>query len=112
MTGFEILMLIGSIIVLGGIVGWYLVEKQPTIDMFLEEEPKKEKFQPRKVTIVKEEKNLQLTESAKELIKEMDKVTGKETSQEQTLDLAKQMVEAAVTTPKKKRKYYPKKNKA
>jgi hypothetical protein len=111
MTGLDIITLIAVTIAAAIFVGTYIARKQPPMEEFLEQ-PKKQKFQPRKVTVAPKQGIAQLTQSAKELIKEVDKVTGKETSPEETSQLAKQMVEAAVTTPKKKRKYYPKKNKA
>ncbi len=111
MTGLDIITLIAVTIAAAIFVGTYIARKQPPMENFLEQ-PKKEKFQPKKVTVTPKQGVSQLTESAKELVKEIEKVSKTPTTQEESQQLAKDLVEIATATPKKKRKYYPKKKKA
>ena len=111
MTGLDIITLIAVTIAAAIFIGTYIARKQPPMEDFLEE-PKKEKFQPRKVTVTPKQGVSQLTESAKELVKEIEKVAKTPTTQQESKQLAKDLVEIATASPKKKRKYYPKKNKA
>jgi len=108
MTGLDIITLIAVTIAAAIFVGTYIARKQPPMEDFLEE-PKKEKFQPRKVTVTQKQGIAQLTESAKELVKEIDNVTGIDTPIKEKEKIVKDIVDNATTTPKKKRKYYPKK---
>jgi len=110
MTVTDITILAIVIIVFALGLGAYIARKQPPMENFLEQ-PKKEKFQPKKVTVTPKQGVSQLTESAKELVKEIEKVSKTPTTQEESQQLAKDLVEIATATPKKKRKYYPKKKK-
>jgi hypothetical protein len=110
MTGLDIITLIAVTIAAAIFVGTYIARKQPPMEDFLEE-PKKEKFQPRKVTVTQKQGIAQLTESAKELVKEIDNVTGVDTPIKEKEKIVKDIVDNTTTTPKKKRKYYPKKKK-
>lgn len=119
MTGFEIIILLIIIVAAATILGYYFSYGQPSLkDMEedIKEEPK-EKFQPGKVT---QTTTRQLTESAKELIKEIEKVSNTPTTPEESQQLAKDFVDAVTKekkskpkssndTSKKKKKYYPKK---
>lgn len=100
MNGIEITVLLLTIGVLSTAVGFYLTKDQPSLkDM--EESNKKE--------ITSYPSMRTLTESAKELVKQIDKVAKTPTTQKESQQLAKDIVEIATTPPKKKRKYYPKK---
>jgi hypothetical protein len=110
MTGLDIITLIAVTIAAAIFVGTYISRKQPPMEDFLEE-PEKEKFQPRKVTVTPKQGIAQLTESAKELVKEIDNVTSVDTPIKEKEKIVKDIVDNTTTTPKKKRKYYPKKKK-
>jgi len=79
-------------------VGYYLTKDQPTLKSMEEDTP-----------TTPDTTKARLTESAKELIKEIDKVTNTPTTQEESQQLAKDLVDIVTTPTKKKRKYYPKK---
>jgi broad-specificity NMP kinase len=116
MTGFEIIILIGLVVGMAAGIGYYMTKDHPSLKEMTEEP--KEKFQPRKV--IQKTATRQLTESAQELVKEIEKVSKVPTTQEESQQLAKDLVnivtkekktksEFPIDKPKKKRKYYPKK---
>jgi hypothetical protein len=98
MNGIEIIILIVSIVLMSAGVGYYLTKDQPTLKSMEEDTP-----------TTPDNTKARLTESAKELIKEIDKVTNTPTTQEESQQLAKDLVDIVTTPTKKKRKYYPKK---
>jgi len=100
MNGIEVIILIGLIIVIAAGVGYYMTKELPTLKS-MEEDPKKD--------ITTYPAPLSLTESAKELIKEIDKVAKVPTTPKESQQLAKDLVDVVTTPTKKKKKYYPKK---
>lgn len=104
MNGIEIIILIAFTAVMSVGMGYYLTKDHPTLESMEEKQPE--------VKSQKKEPVRSLTESAKELVKEIEKVSKVPTTQEESQQLAKDLVEIATATPKKKRKYYPKKKKA
>ena len=101
MNELEIIILIGLVVAMATGVGYFLTKGQPTLKE-MEEKPK-EKFQPRKIT----QYEGPLTKS----VKEIEKIAKVPTTQEESQQLAKDLVDIATTTLKKKKKYYPKKKK-
>jgi hypothetical protein len=103
MTGINIIILIVFVVLMSVGMGYYLTKDQPTLKSMEEKQP-----------VVKPQKKLtvrQLTESAKELVKEIEKVSETPITEEQSKEMVKDLVEIATAAPKKKRKYYPKKKK-
>lgn len=112
MSGFDIVLLILSVVIIAALIGMFMNYGQPSLgdftedlDQDLQDKPKQKEYKPKAPS-------RQLTESAQELVKEINKVAKTPTTQEESQQLAKDIVEAVTTTPKKKRKYYPKKKKA
>lgn len=100
MTGFEIIILLIIIVAAATILGYYFSYGHPSLrDM--------EEDAPTTPDITK----ARLTQSAQELIKEIEKVSNTPTTPEESQQLAKDLVAIAATSSKKKRKYYPKKKK-
>lgn len=100
MTGFEIIILLIVIVASAVILGYYFSYGQPSLkDM--------EEGTPTTPDVTK----ARLTQSAQELVKEIEKVTKTPTTQEESQKLVNDLVEIATPSPKKKRKYYPKKKK-
>jgi hypothetical protein len=116
MTGFGIIILIVCVVVAAGAIGAYLTKDQKSLaEMTKEyydnekvEQPKNEKFQPRKVTVVEKE-----TEAvAQELYnKDLRPIVAKKASKEEKAEEVKKETksEFPIDKPKKKKKYYPKK---
>jgi hypothetical protein len=103
MSIFDIIFLIIATVILAAVVGTYLTKGQPSLkDLYREVKPKKD-------ITMKGQDLVDLHQSAQDLVKELDRVTGKNTTPEQSKQLAKDLVDIATTSPKKKRKYYPKK---
>lgn len=98
MNGIEVIILIASIVVVSAGIGYYMNYGQPTLKSMEED-----------TTTTPDDTKARLTESAKELIKEVDRVTSVPTTQEESQQLAKDLVDTVITPAKKKRKYYPKK---
>lgn len=125
MTGLEIIILIAVIALGAAVIGTYLTSGQPALkDM--EQQPDKPKFEPRKVTTTQTQavehelydKDLRpivgssntkqdkpsLTQSAQQLVKEIEKVANIPTTQEQSQQLAKDLVNIATQPAKSKNK--------
>ena len=100
MNGIEVIILIGLIVVIAAGVGYYMTKELPTLKS-MEEDPKKD------ITTYRTQASL--TQSAMELVKEIEKVTNVPTTQEESQQLAKDIVDVVTTPAKKKKKYYPKK---
>ena len=100
MNGIEVIILIGLIVVMAAGVGYYMTKELPTLKS-MEEDPKKD------ITTCRTQASL--TQSAMELVKEIEKVTNVPTTQEESQQLAKDIVDVVTTPAKKKKKYYPKK---
>lgn len=100
MNGIEVIILIGLIVVMAAGVGYYMTKELPTLKS-MEEDPKKD--------ITTYHTQASLTQSAMELVKEIEKVTNVPTTQEESQQLAKDLVDVVTTSAKKKKKYYPKK---
>jgi hypothetical protein len=100
MNGIEVIVLIASIVIVSAGIGYYMNYGQPTLKS-MEEDPKKD------ITTCRTQASL--TQSAMELIKEIEKVTNVPTTQEESQQLAKDIVDVVTTPAKKKKKYYPKK---
>lgn len=100
MNGIEVIILIGLIVVMAAGVGYYMTKELPTLKS-MEEDPKKD------ITTCSTQASL--TQSAMELIKEIEKVTNVPTTQEESQQLAKDIVDVVTIPAKKKKKYYPKK---
>ena len=100
MTGIEVIILIASILVVSAGIGYYMNYGQPTLKS-MEEDPKKD--------IIKYPAPVSLTQSAKELVNEIDRVSDVPTTQQQSQQLVKDLVDTATAPTKKKRKHYPKK---
>lgn len=107
MTGFEIVILIVCVVTIAGVIGTYLTKGQPSMEEFLEE-PKKEKFQPRKVTVVEKEAEAVSQELYN---KDLRPIVAKKAPKEEKAEEVKKETksEFPIDKPKKKRKYYPKK---
>lgn len=97
MTGFEIIILIGVIIAIAAVIGYYMTHDHPTLKE-MTEEVKEEKFQPRKVTV--QTPSRQVNEAVKEAVGITEPKVKKEKQEKPEFPIDK---------PKKKRKYYPKK---
>ncbi len=100
MNGIEVIVLIASIVIVSAGIGYYMNYGQPTLKS-MEEDPKND------ITTCRTQASL--TQSAMELIKEIEKVTNVPTTQEESQQLAKDIVDVVTTSAKKKKKYYPKK---
>lgn len=98
MNAIEIIILIVFTIVMSAGIGYYLTKDQPTLKSMEED-----------TATTPDVTKARLTESAKELIKEIDKVAKVPTTQEESQQLAKDLVDIVTAPTKKKRKYYPKK---
>ena len=108
MSGFDIIILIIAIVAIAAVIGAFVTREQKSlkeitkkyyVNKELGEEPKEEKFQPRKVTI-----QTPATRQINEVVKEavgVDEPKVKKEKQEKP--------EFPIDKPKKKRKYYPKK---
>jgi hypothetical protein len=96
MTGFEIIILIGVVVAIAAVVGYYMTHDHPTLEEMTEEP--KEKFQPRKVTV--QSSTRQVNEAVKEAIGITEPKVKKDKQEKSEFPIDK---------PKKKRKYYPKK---
>ena len=117
MTGFEIIILLLVVVVSAAAIGAYLTKGHPTLEEMTEQDDQEKVTQELDnkdlhPIVAKKAPTRSLTESAQELIKEIDKVAKVPTTQEESKQLAKDLVELATTSPKKKKKYYPKKKKA
>lgn len=117
MNGIDIIILIVFTIILSAGIGYYLTKDQPTLEEMTEQDDQEQLSQDLynkdlRPIVAKKEPVRSLTESAKELVKEIEKVSKVPTTQKESQQLAKDLVEIATATPKKKRKYYPKKKKA
>lgn len=112
MTGIEVIILIGVITSVAAGIGYYMNYGQPSLGDFTEDLDQDLQDKPKEKEYKAKAPSRQLTESAQELVKEINKVAKTPTTQEESQQLAKDIVEAVTTTPKKKRKYYPKKKKA
>jgi hypothetical protein len=100
MNGIEVIVLIASIVIVSAGIGYYMNYGQPTLKS-MEEDPKND------ITTCRTQASL--TQSAMELIKEIEKVTNVPTTQEESQQLAKDIVDVVTIPAKKKKKYYPKK---
>lgn len=125
MTGFEIIILLVVVVVSAAAIGAYLTKGHPTLEEMTEQDDQEKVTQELynkdlRPIVAKKEPARSLTESAQELIKEIDKVAKVPTTQEESKQLAKDLVEVVIKDkrtksefpidkPKKKRKYYPKK---
>jgi preprotein translocase subunit SecF len=127
MSGFEIIILIGLIVVIATGVGYYMNYGEPTLKEMKEDfnknekvkelvelaqelynkdlrpivakkAPEKEKFQPRKITI--QSSTSQVNKAVKETINTTEPKVKKDKQEKSEFPIDK---------PKKKRKYYPKK---
>ena len=98
MTGLEIIILVIAIILLATILGYYFSYGQPSLEDMKENE-----------NTTPDTTKARLTQSAQQLVKEIEKVTKTPTTQEESQKLVNDLVEIATASPKKKRKYYPKK---
>lgn len=113
MSGFDIVLLILSVIIIAALIGMVMNYGQPSLGDFTEDldqdfqdKPKEKEYKPKAPS-------RKLTETAQELVKEINKVAKTPTTEEESKQLAKEIVEIATETPKKKKKkYYPKKKKA
>jgi hypothetical protein len=111
MTVFEILILITSVIGIALAIGIYVNYGQPSLEDLTEDldQDFEEKVE------VKETKEIfpsrRLTESAQELVKEIERVTGGEVTQEGSIKTVEDLTGTLTTPLKKKRKYYPKNKK-
>lgn len=117
MTGFEIIILLLVIIVSAAAVGFYLTKGQPNLEEMVEQDEQSQLTQELcnkdlHPIVTKKTPTGSLTESAQELIKEVNRVSKVPATQEESQQLVKDLVELATTSPKKKKKYYPKKKKA
>lgn len=106
MSGFDIIILIITIVIIAAVVGAFVTREQKSLSEMTEkyyineelEEKPKEKFQPRKVTV--QTPSRQVNEAVKEAVGITEPEVKKD-KQEKT--------EFPIDKPKKKRKYYPKK---
>lgn len=108
MTGLEVIILIIYTALIAGVVlVAYFISKRASMEEF-SEEIKKEKIQPRKVSVVKKEAAI----TAQELPnKEVSATVEKKTTKEEEVEEVKEEAKTQFPTDKlkKKRKYYPKK---
>lgn len=117
MTGFEIIILLLVVVVSAAAIGAYLTKGYPTLEEMTEQDDREKVTQglhnkDLRPIVAKKEPVRGLTESAKELVKEIEKASKTPITQEESKQLVKDLVELATTSPKKKKKYYPKKKKA
>lgn len=125
MTGFEIITLLLVVVVSAAAIGAYLTKGHPTLEEMTEQDDREKVTQELhnkdlRPIVAKKEPVRGLTESAKELVKEIEKASKTPITQEESKQLVKDLVdivteekksksEFPIDKPKKKRKYYPKK---
>ena len=116
MSGLDIIFLIVAIVVIAGAVGAFLTREQKSLKEMTKdyydneqvEQPKNEKFQPRKVTVVEKEAEAVSQELYN---KDLRPIVAKKAPKEEKVEEVKKETksEFPIDKPKKKRKYYPKK---
>lgn len=95
MNTIEIIILVVFTIVMSAGIGYYLTKEQPTLRSMQED-----------TATTPDATQASLTQSAKELIKQVDKVAKVPTTQEESQQLAKDVVNVATSSTKKNKKHY------